>query len=176
MLRASLARGKKNFLYTLNRINCLDSGALMNPTVSLSTVGTSPVGNNLNSFKTQTTGFLNRSGYFGRDLSHKLGMLGVRSSAGFDGILSGTTVSNCGKRHARAFATSGGDSGSNNGNGGGDGGNNDGDSSSGGWFGNLWIMYLAQLDKNPVCVLDSPLWKCIGFFIFILHYRLLQRH
>jgi hypothetical protein len=156
MLRSSLARGKKNFLYTLHRINCLDSGTMMNPTISLSTVGTSHVGKSLNSFRTQTTGFLNRSGRTGNDLSHKLGLLRVRSGAGFEDVLYGTTMSSSGKRHARAFASSGGDSGSNNGNGGGGDDNNDGYSSSGGWFGKLWIMYLAQLDKNPVSVQECP--------------------
>ena len=158
MLRSSLARGKKNLLYTLNRISCLDSGAQMNSTLSLSTVNIGHVGKSLNNFKSQTTGLLRCAGSTSHGLSQRLGMLRMRCSTGFDGVLSnaqflsGTAVSNSGKRHARVFASSGGDSGGNNGNGGNGDGNNDGDSSSGGWFGQLWIMYLAQLDKNPVRV------------------------
>lgn len=157
MLRSCLARGKKNFFNTISRISCLDSGAqMMNPALSMSTAGTSHLGKSAHSFKSQTSALLKYTSPLGHGASHKMGINRAISSAGSRGIsintecLSGTRLSHAGGRNGRIFA-SGGDSGGSNGSGGGRGdGNNDGDESSGGWFGRLWILYLAQLDKNPV--------------------------
>lgn len=155
MLRSSLARGKKNFFNIISRISCLDSGAQMNPALSMSTVGTSHLGKSVHSFKSQTSALLKYTSPLGHSASQKLGINRAISIVGSRGIsintqcLSGTRLSHAGGRNGRIFA-SGGDSGGSIGNGGSGDGNNDGDESSGGWFGRLWILYLAQLDKNPV--------------------------
>lgn len=160
MLRASLARVKKNFLSTIHRISCLESGIQMNSMHSVPTVGSGHVGNScFRHFKTQGTGFLRHTGTPGYGIFGKVSFLKneASTSPGFRKVitesqfLSSTRLYNSLGRTGRALA-SGGGSGNGNSNGGsGDGDNNDDSSSSGGWFGPFWAMYLAQLDKNPVC-------------------------
>lgn len=169
MLRSSLTRVKKDLLvYTINRVSLLDPTSQMNSAYSLSTIGTSHVGTPcslLHNIKTRATTFLNRSRFSGKNEMQRLNVMSLckvtsgsisGAAPGESRFLSGPTPysSTVQRGDIAVHAGGGGDSGGKNGNEGNDGGDDGEGSSPGSWFGLLWVMYLAQLDKNPVCLDD----------------------